>query len=168
MSATSGTAIVSSKATVRATRRVAWLTAGQLAYLVVIWPLLGSVVTLGWYCAGSWLVWGVLQWQLARLVATGQVGHRRQHAPGLINSTNTLVRLFLHLLHNWSAVLACTVAGWSLSVADGGALATAALVGSAVVWCWFNWQHRRFNRLRNIGLTSFLGLLFAIANMVRL
>ena len=168
MPRTSGTAISISAATVRATRWVAWLTVVQLAYLSALWPLLDFTTTLAGYCAGGWLIWLVLQWQLARLVATGQVARRQQHAPGLINTTDPRLRLVLHVVHNWSAVLVTTVAGWSLSVSDGQLLAVAASLGTGVVWCWFNWQHRRFNRLRNLGLTTVLGLFFVAVNAPRL
>ena len=72
--------------------------------------------------------------------------------------------MFWHLLHNWSAVAVTVLGVWAWpdrAVAAQLALANVAAIG--VVWGWFNWQHRRINRLQNLGLTTLIGLTFAAA-----
>ena len=116
-----------------------------------------------------WATWLALQLCNFRLTRMGMVEQRFRIYPSLINSTRAHVRMIWHLVHNWSPVAMTTMLAWLTSGEHyAHALPVISLVSVAVVWCWFNWLHRRFNRLRNLGLTSGIATVLIAANVPHL
>lgn len=105
----------------------------------------------------TWLLWLIVQISNWMLVRCGSQRERYRYAPGFINRSEFGIRLFVHLLINWS-VLATTLTA-AILLPDGRlriSLSWIILAATVITWLSFNLQHRRENRLRNLSLSTFM------------
>jgi hypothetical protein len=118
-----------------------------------------------------WLFAAALYVANITLVRTGPQAQRIVHAPMLVNRPAFVVRLTFHLIINWSAIAVTLL--WAGTVADprlAAGTARICIVAIGLLWISFNVMHRRFNRARNLILSSVpaASLLLAALLMIRL
>lgn len=130
-------------------------------------PLLGqgSVV---WLVPALWIPWLLLQWNHYRLISFGRVATRYPRAPNFVNRPDLVARLLMHLSVNWMVLATSVGLAWLLTgTKEGRVLSGLIIVASVLTWFWFNWQHRRVNRPRNLALSTTMAVaVIAAATLV--
>ena len=158
-------------------RRVRSLVLLVAALCLACWLLIGVLLAtdeehligrrlVGWLVPALWIPWLLLQWSHYRLVRFGGVGARYLQAPSFVNRPDFITRLAMHLTVNWM-VLATTLGLASVltGTREGRSLSGLIVVASVVSWSWFNWQHRRGNRSKNLALSTTLAMALIAASI---
>ena len=120
----------------------------------------------GWLVPALWIPWLLLQWSHYRLVRFGRVAARYLQAPYFVNRPDFITRLVMHLAVNWMVLATSLGLAWLLTGTREGRLLSALIVVASVVsWSWFNWQHRRANRSKNLALSTTLAMALIAASI---
>ncbi len=102
-----------------------------------------------------WVIALLLHYANFRLTRTGFRAERYRYTLSLLNHRDIRVRLILHLLIHWLALLLTVGVAWSLE--DSGQARTLAVIvvaSSVLVWISFNLQHRKTNRRNNLVVSA--------------
>jgi hypothetical protein len=102
-----------------------------------------------------WLVWAALYLTNIWLIRCGDQALRFKYSSRWINRPENYVRLAFHLLINWSAVLLTLIGANFLDKEEAAESWIYTMIGvTFLLFIFFNFQHRRMNRRRNLLMTG--------------
>ena len=166
------------ESTIVYSQRVRSLVSLVAAICVTCWLVIGSWLPtddeqligrrlVGWLIPISWIPWLLLHWNHYQLVRCGRVAARYQQAPYFVNRPDILARLAMHVAVNWMVLATNVGAAWVLSgTREARLLSGLTIVASILTWSWFNWQHHRVNRAKNLVLSTVMALTIIAAATV--